>query len=456
MAEPHPNLSRRHFLQGLGACIALPAFESLLPRGAMGATVGAPSLATTATGAPLRTAFVYFPNGAIPSAWWPTGGTTDFAFGPTLKAMESSRHLLQVVSGLGHKSALAGKDGGGDHARGNSTFLTGARLRKSATELHVGTSIDQAMAQAVGGQTRLPSLELSCDVARQAGACDSGYSCAYQFNISWASPTTPRAAEFNPRLAFERMFGAGQHGERAANVRRRVAEQRSILDFVMDDAKALGRRASARDNDKLDEYLTSVREIESRIQRAEQLGATADPDVETPAGVPAHYGEHIDLMFDLMLLAFQTDTTRVATLQLAHDGSNRSFAEIGVSEGHHDLSHHQNRPELVAKVQRIDAFYAEAFARFLKRLDAVKDVDGHSVLHNSQIVYGSGNADGNRHTHDNLPVLLAGAAGGAMTPNRYLKYNSEPMTNLFLSMAHRIGMGDLQRFGDSTSPLAGV
>jgi hypothetical protein len=456
MNERRASLSRRRFLKGLGVCVALPAMESLLPARAWAGAAAGEALAITPTGAPLRTAFVYFPNGAIPAAWWPTGEGTAFELGPTLQPLEPMKSLVQVMAGLDHRNAYGGKDGGGDHARANGVFLTGVRIKKSATDVHAGTSIDQRIAREIGHLTRFPSLELSCDYVRKAGACDSGYACAYQHNISWKDETTPMAAEFNPRRAFERLFGEGAHGERNASLARRQAEDRSILDFVLDDARSMSKRAGSRDRQKLDQYLTSVREIESRIQRAEQFGQVPDPDVATPAGVPAAYEEHVQLMFDLLLLAFQTDSTRVATLMLAHDGSNRPFSEIDVPEGHHDLSHHKNKPDLVQKVQKIDHWYVSQFARFLQKLEQTKDTDGNSLLHNSQIVYGSGNADGNRHTHNNLPILLAGAGGGTLTPGRYVKANSKPATNLFVAMAHRVGLTSLERFGDSTAELGDV
>jgi hypothetical protein len=446
-----PELTRRHFLRGVGVGVALPLFESL----GSGRLFAAPEarLATTATGAPLRTAFVYFPNGAIPTAWWPTGDGTDFKLGRTLAPLEAFRKDLQVLGGLDHKTADPGPDGAGDHARGNGTFLTGVRLKKSATDIRAGVSIDQVLAKEYGHLTRFPSLELTCDAAPRTGGCDSGYSCAYQFNIAWSSPTTPKAAEPNPRLVFERLFGAGKPGERQANQERRRQEDRSVLDFVLDDAKAMQQRLGGSDKLKLDQYLTGVRELETRIQKAEQLGDAKDPGVETPPGVPADYAEHVQLMGDLMVLAFQTDSTRIATLLLAHDGSNRSFDHIGISEGHHDLTHHQNRKDWIDKVADIDLWYARQFAKLLEKLNAVKDADGKSLLHNSMIVYGSGNADGNRHTHSNLPMLLAGGGGGALKPGRYVKHGSKPATNLFLSLAQTAGVKKLDRFGDSTGPL---
>lgn len=453
--------TRRHFLRGLGAAVALPAFESLggmrviAPAAAAAAQGGA--LATTATGAPLRAAFVYFPNGAIPQHWWPSASEgAGYEFNRTLKPLEAVREHVQVVGGMDHQAAVGGVDGGGDHARGTGTFLTGVRLKKSATDVRNGVSIDQVMARQVGHLTRFPSLELACEAGRKAGACDAGYSCAYQYNVSWASPSTPMPAESNPRLAFERLFGAGAVGQRQANLARRRAEQRSILDFALDDARAMRRRLAPRDGAKLDQYLDGVRAIETRIEQAERFGPPRDPEVATPVGVPGDYTEYVALMFDLLVLAFQTDSTRVATLLLAHDGSNRSFDHIGISEGHHDLSHHQNRPDWVEKVADIDLWYVQQFARFLDRLRTTADVDGHSLLHNSMIVYGSGNADANRHSHDNLPVLLAGGGGGTLTPGRYVQHGSKPFTNLFLSLADRLGVRDLPRFGDSDGRLANI
>jgi hypothetical protein len=262
--------------------------------------------------------------------------------------------------------------------------------------------------------------------------------------------------ESNPRLLFERMFGAGAPGERAQLAKRRQEDQRSVLDFVLEDARAMQQRLNTRDKEKLDQYLTSVREIETRIQKTERFEPIKDPGIETPAGIPSDHAEYVQLMYDMLVLAFQTDSTRVATLILGHDGDNRSFGHLGIPEGHHDLSHHQNKPDRVAKVAKIDQWYAQQFARFLQKLEAVKDTDGKSLLHNSMIVYGGGNADANRHTHDNLPLILAGAGGGSVTPGRFVKHGSKPTTNLFLSMADRMGVRGLERFGDSTGRLGNV
>lgn len=458
-AQHHAALTRRSFLRGLGACIALPAFESLLPvrsLGALASTTATHKLATTASGAPLRTAFLYFPNGVIQSTWWPKGESTNFELNRTLQPLASVREHIQVLGGLDHVNATAGPDGAGDHARANGTFLTGVRMKKSATNIRAGISIDQVIAKEVGHLTRLSSLELTCDAGRNSGACDSGYSCAYQYNVSWSSPTTPMTPEANPRQVFERLFGAGLLAERAEELKRRRAEQRSILDFVMEDARDMQRRLNPADKDKLDQYLTGVRELEARIQRAEKLGDPQNPLQETPPGIPPTYAEHIQLMFDTLVLAFQTDSTRVATMLLAHDGSNRSFAEIGIPEGHHDLSHHRNNQEWIQKLSDIDLWYAKQFGRFLERLRDTKDVDGRSLLDNSMIVYGSGNADGNAHSHNNLPMVLAGGGGGTLTPGRFIKHGSKPASNLFLSVADRMGVRNLERFGDSTGRLANI
>jgi hypothetical protein len=453
--RPRDGFTRRHFLRGLGASVALPAFASLLPARMMAAS-SAGKLAVTPTGAPLRAAFLYFPNGAIPADWWPAKEGKDFELSKTLQPLGSCRQHIQILGGLEDRSAQANEDGAGDHARANGTFLTGVRLKKSATDLRAGISIDQVLAREIGSLTRFPSLELTCETERPSGICDSGYSCAYQFNLSWSSPSTPMTAESNPRLVFERLFGAGPPGQRTEHLRQRRQEQRSILDFVLQDAQAMQRRLDSNDRAKLDQYLTGVRELEVRIHSAEKLGDPRDPMTPTPSGIPATYGEHLNIMFDILTLAFQTDSTRVATLLLAHDGSNRSFSDIGIPEGHHDLSHHFDNAEKKRKVAEIDHWYVQQFASFLRKLDQVRDADGQSLLHNSMIVYGSGNADGNRHSHDNLPIILAGAGGGTLTPGRHIRHSSVPAANMFLSMADRMGLGHLPRFGESTGRLSDV
>jgi hypothetical protein len=455
------HTSRRHFLRGLGACVALPAFESLARAGAVPAAAASAASgvagAVTATGAPLRMAFVYFPNGAIQNTWWPRGETKDFTFAATMEPLADVKDKLQVLGGLDHINATPGPDGAGDHARASGSFLTGVRVKKTAgADIHAGVSIDQVVANHVGHLTRFPSLELTCDTVRKSGNCDSGYSCAYQYNLAWQSPTTPVSPEPNPRLLFERLFGAGAKGQRAQSLKLRRQRQKSILDFVLDDARGLETELGSNDHHKLDDYLESVRDVEKRIEAAERFGDTPDPDMDSPTGVPVSFTDHVQLMYDILLLAFQTDTTRVATFLLAEEGSNRAFPEIGIAEGHHYLTHHMGATDKIKKVAQIDRFYAEHLARFLKKADAIKDVDGNSILHNSMIVYGSGNADGNRHSHTNLPIILAGAGGGALSTGRFVKHGGKPMSNLLLAMADRMGVKDLPRFGDSTGMVSDV
>jgi hypothetical protein len=456
--ERHLSLNRRGFLRSVGVCLALPVFESFKPLTAFAASTGkAARLAESATGAPLRTVFTYFPNGAIPDAWWPEQQGANYEFSRTLQPLQKLRQHVQILGGLDHVNATPGDDGAGDHARANATFLTGMRARKTDSQyIYVGESIDQILAKRYGHLTRLPSLELSCDPVRKSGRCDSGYSCAYQYNISWQSPTTPRAPEANPRLVFERLFGAGSASERQKNYERRLKTEKSILDFVLDDVRFVSRGLNRDDALKLDEYLTGVREIEERIQRAEVFGDLPISNSEVPNGIPTDYGDHIDIMYDLLIMALQTDSTRIASLLLAGDGTNRPFPEIGIPQGHHDLSHHRGSEESVESVRKIDHYYVQHFARFLERMEQTKDTDCNSLLHNSMIVYGSGHADGNRHSHLNLPVILAGGGGGALTPGRYVSFDSQPCTNLFLSMADRLGVDDLQRFGDSTGRIGTI
>ena len=448
--------NRRAFLRGVGAAIALPALSSFGAKSLLASPAAtAMPLAETATGAPLRTAYLYFPNGAIPSAWWPSSTGDDYKLSETLESLAPVRDSIQLMAGLDNVSANPGSDGGGDHARGGGTFLTNVRLNKSSTDLRAGKSIDQVIAEKVGHLTRFPSLELSCESDRRTGSCDSGYSCAYQYNISWTSPTTPMASESNPRLVFERLFGVGRPDQRVANLKLRREQQKSVLDFVMDDAKQMQKRLQRSDKMKLEEYCTSVREIEKRIELAERHG-DAQTEAQTPDGIPISYAQHMQMMFDLMILAFQTDSTRVATFCLAHDGSNRSFSEIGVVEGHHELSHHQNKQDRIDKVKTIDRWYVQQLGKFLQRMESTQDEDGNSLLHNSQIMFGSGNADGNRHTHVNLPVIMAGNGGGDMSVGRYVDYKETPLANMHMTMAHRMGVTDLKRFGDSTGVVSDV
>ncbi|MBL6763580.1 MAG: DUF1552 domain-containing protein [Verrucomicrobiae bacterium] len=439
--------NRRNFLRGLGAAVALPTFESL-----------APALETNGGngGPPLRSAYLYVPNGVILDAWRPEGSGENYELNRTMKPLAGFKPHFQVISGLEHENGWAGKDGAGDHARANATILTGARPRKTAgADIHLGISVDQVAANAIGRNTRFASLELATDAVRKSGGCDSGYSCAYQFNLSWRSEVTPMAPENNPRLVFERLFGVGNDSERRTNHAKRIAQKRSILDFVLEDARSLRGQLGGNDRHKLDEYLTGVREVELRIERNEDF-RLPKVAMEAPEGIPRKYEDHVRLMIDLLVLAFQTDSTRIATFSLAHDGSNLSFKDIGVSEGHHFLSHHQEEKEKMEKLRKIDEFYARQFAYYLEKMDAAKDVDGRSLLHNSMTLYASGLSDGNRHRHDDLPVILAGHAGGALKPGRHLKLSGKtPMSNLYVRLLDVMG-APVERFGDSTGPLKDV
>jgi hypothetical protein len=440
---PSQSLSRRSMLRGLGAAIALPPLESL-------------SAATAAASIPTRMAFLYVPNGVHLERWRPTGEGRDYGFGPTLDPLAPFREDIQLITGLAHRTGTGGADGAGDHARATATFLTGVRPRKTAgANVRAGVSVDQLAATAVGDATRFPSLELSCDASRKSGGCDSGYACAYQFNLSWRSERQPIAAESNPRLVFERLFGAGKGVDRQANLAARQRQRRSILDFVSEDARSLHGQLAPADRRKLDEYLTGLREIERRVARFDAAPPDV-PDLDLPAGLPPSYGEHIDLMADLLVLAFRTDSTRIATFMLAHDGSNRSFPEIGVGDGHHNLSHHQGDAEKLDKIARIDRFYAERLAAILVKLREVTEADGRSLLDHSMLVYASGLSDGNRHRHDDLPVILAGRAGGRLAAGRHVRLPGEqPMTNLYLTMLDLAGSPHTS-FGDSTGPLDAV
>ena len=454
------STNRRRFLRHLGVCLAVPALESF-PARVFAAAAGAKKFAsTTATGAPLRSAFLYFPNGAIPSAWWPTGTGREFVLNRTMEPLAKVKEHIQVLGGLSDLSANGGPDGGGDHARANATFLTGVRIKKTnGADFQAGVSIDQVMARQIGLLTPFRSLELSCDTVLNVGTCDTEYACVYQHNLAWSTPTMPLTPEVSPRALFERMFGAGTPKERAQNLKIRQQQKRSVLDFIQGDLHSLTLEVSGRDREKIDEYFTGVREIEQRIQATEQARAgRSEPAIDAPeAGVPASYRDYIRLMFDMLVLAFQSDTTRVASFMIAGDGNNREFAEIGVNDGHHNLSHHGNRADWIQKVAVIDHFYVSQLGYFLEKMAATKDVDGQSLLHNSQIVYGSGNSDGNRHSHTNLPVILAGHGGGTLQPGRYTKFNDEPVTNLFLSMMDRVDTAQsLPRFGDSTGRLANI
>ena len=440
------SLSRRTVLKGLGCAVSLPLLEAMVPYRVLRAS-DAPKPA-------VRMAFVTFPNGAIMDAWKPEGEGDSFKLSPTLAALEDVRGDITVFEGLAQDNGNAKGDGAGDHARSSASLLTGAHpVKTSGANIRVGQSCDQAAAERIGHLTKLPSLELGTERGREAGGCDSGYSCAYSNSVSWKSATLPMFKEINPRLVFERMFGNGAKDEQALARRARVRQ--SVLDLVSEQAADLKGRLGKTDQQKVDQYFTSVREIEQRIARAESDSKAARPDFDVPEGVPNDLAEHMRLMYDLMLLAFQTDTTRIITFMTANEGSNRSYRMVGVNNGHHELSHHRREEEKIEQIKKIDKFLADEFARFIKRLKETPEGTG-TLLDNCMVMYASGLSDGNRHRHDDLPVVLAGRGGGTIKTGRYVKLGSEtPLNNLFLSMLDRAG-ASVPTLGDSTGRLTTI
>ncbi len=432
-------LSRRSVLKGLGAAIALPWLE----------TVARATPAPQAGRTPTRLAFLYVPNGKNMPAWTPASEGTLVDLPPTLEPLRDVKDKVLVLSGLTADKARPHGDGGGDHARAMAAFLTGCQPRKTdGTDIRAGISADQVAASRLGDQTRLASLEIGCDPGQMAGNCDSGYSCVYSSTISWRSATMPVPKLVAPRQVFERLFGSGNDADRV----RRERNRRSILDFVRDDARSLQARLSGNDRRKLEEYFASIRDIEQRIERAARLPEPPRPDITIPNAVPSDYQEHIRILADLLVLAFQADVTRVSTFVLANEGSNRAYPYLGVTEGHHDLSHHQNDPAKLAKIATINRFHVSQLAYLLGKLNAIREGDG-TLLDHCLIAYGSGNSDGNRHNHDELPILVAGAGSGTLRTGRHVRYPREtPLTNLWLALLEGMG-APVDALGDSTGRL---
>jgi len=437
------HLPRRTVLKGLGAFIALPWLDAMRPAFAAPAP------------APTRMAFVYIPNGVIMPAWTPVQDGPGFELPRILKPLEAHRDDLFVLSGLAHHNADPLGDGPGDHARAAACFLTGVHPRKTAgADIAAGVSADQIAAARIGGDTRFPSLELGCEESRTVGDCDSGYSCAYINSVAWRGPASPLPPQVNPRLVFERLFGSGDGPRDPAARARRAAYRESILDLVQDDARRIARDVGPADRRKLDEYLYAVREIEKRIQNAAANPPQFTPDIDRPAGVPLYFSEQLKLMYDLLAAAFQGGLTRVATMMVGREGSTRVYWELDMSDPHHSLTHHQGDPERIEKVTRINCFHAEHLAYFLSRLKSVQEGDG-TLLDHSMIVYASAIADGNRHTHANLPVLLAGRGGG-LKPGRHVGFpRGTPMTNLYVTMLDRMGV-HADTIGDSNGEVRGL
>lgn len=445
------SLNRRTFLRSLGICMALPALESLAPR----------ALAAASTKAPIRMAFLYVPNGANMREWTPTETGADFQLPSTLEPLRAHKNDLLVISGLAQDKGRANGDGAGDHARAAGSWLTGAQpLKNEGSIIRTGISADQVAANAYGKQTRFASIELGMEPGRQGGKCDSGYSCAYSNNVSWRSENTPSGKEINPRLAFDRLFAAANPKVGGEAGVRREKNRRSILDFVLQDARELNAKVSGNDKAKLDEYYNAVREIEQRVEAAERsVGAAQAAGVisqyEIPEQIPESYEEHARLMMDIMALAFQTDTTRIATCMMANEGSNRSYRNLDITRGHHEISHHQDNPENLRQIRDINRFHIRQFAYLIGKLKAMPEGQG-SVLDNTMLLYGGSLADPNRHDHGNLPLLMAGRGGGTIQTGRHLRYASEtPMCNLLLSMLDRAG-APTTRLGDSTGLLRGL
>lgn len=437
------KISRRTALRGLGTVVALPLLEGMMPLTA---------LAQTPKAVPKRMAFLFVPNGVNMAHWRPEALGEGFDLPSILEPLAGVKDKMTVLTGLAQHGAFALGDGPGDHARSAAAWLTGVHPKKtSGADIQVGISVDQLAAQKVGGNTKFASLELGCERGAMVGDCDSGYSCAYSSGIAWRSPTTPVAKEINPRLVFERLFGGGDPSEAEEGRRRRERYRQSVLDFVLEEAGRLKQQLGQRDVLKMDEYFESVREIERRIQRVEAESGIPS-GASRPKGVPRDYGEHIRLMGDMMVLAFQADLTRISTFMFANEGSNRSYASIGVPEGHHDISHHGKDPAKLEKKRQIDRFHVEQLAYVLERLDKVQEPNG-TLLDNTMLVYGGGISDGDRHNHDDLPILLFGKGGGTLRPGRHVAYEkATPMNNLFLSLLDRMGVPG-ETLGDATGKL---
>ena len=439
------RLSRRTVLKGMGTALALPLLEAMQPMTAWGAE----------SEAPLRLAFVYVPNGKHMQLWTPEKTGTDYEMPKLLKPLAEHRQDLTVLSGLTLDKARANGDGAGDHARAQAAFLTGSQPRKThGADIRAGISIDQLAAQKLGQRTRFASIEIGCEGGRQSGNCDSGYSCADQSTVSWRTDTSPVAKEVNPRSVFERLFGGTDNKERNASREKRKRYKQSILDLVAEDARDLQKKLGATDKRKLDEYLVGVREVEKRLEKIEQSQSKpiAKPKMEKPTGVPREFKDHARLLADLMVLAFQSDLTRISTFVFANDGSNRTYRSIGVPNGHHYLSHHQGNQEKLKKIAMINEHHVEQFGYLLKKMKEVKE-GGGTLLDNSMVVYGSGIGDGNRHNHNELPILLAGKGGGTIKGGQHIRFRRDtPLMNLYLSMMDRVGIR-LDSFGDSTGRL---
>jgi hypothetical protein len=427
------HLNRRTLLRGLGSAVALPFLDAMCP------ALAGPKAA------PPRLAVVYVPNGIIMNQWKPAQTGAAFDFPRILKPLEPLRQDVTVLSGLANHAAMEGKGGG--HAKASGSFLSGAQPKYTAgSDVHAGTTFDQIAARGFAKETRVPSLQLGCEDARMVGNCDTGSSCAYTNTLSWKDPDTPLTVEVDPRSVFERLFGTFDPSL-APDVRaRRTLYRKSILDSTLESTEKLTNSLGTSDRRKMDEYLTSLRDVETRLENAEKNEVR--PGIEKPAGIPLKYSEYVSLMFDLQAIAFQSDLTRVTTMMLGREGSVRTYPEIGVPDPHHPLTHHRGHPDFIEKVTKINCFHVELFAKFLQKLKSMPEGDG-SVLDHSAIVYGSALSDGNVHSNVDLPLVVAGHLGGAKGGVHLASDLGTPVANLFVSLLRGAGF-DTDRFADST------
>jgi hypothetical protein len=440
------RLARRTFLRGVGAAVALPFFDAMAPALASSTIPGKK---------PLRMGWVYVPNGIDMRFWNPEyEGAWRGDLPSTLKPLDGLRDDMTLLSNLTQNNGRALLDGAGDHGRCCGAYLTGVHPRKSAVDIQAGISCDQIVANELGAETRFPSLEIGIEDARQAGNCDSGYSCAYTNNLAWRSETQPLPPVLNPRELFERLFGKDAHLSPEAREQRNRF-RKSILDFVSDDTRKLRGDLGPTDQRKLDEYLSSIREIERQLEKTETDNHKVDPGLNKPYGVPPDFAEHFKLMTDMLTVAMQADMSRVFTFLVTREGSSRPYREIGIPDGHHPLTHHQNRPERMEKVVKINEYHVQQLAKWVTKLKSIEEGDS-TLLDNSMIIYGAGLSDGNRHTHHDLPVLMLGNGGGTIKTGRRVTYRKEtPVSNLYLSMMDRMGV-QVEHFGDSTGRLDGL
>jgi hypothetical protein len=438
------SLPRRTLLRGLGAAFALPLLDAMVPAATL--------TRLTAAKPAMRLGFVYTPNGIIPRGWLPTAQGTGFQFTPTMKSLEPLRDKLVVLSNLAQLNGRALGDGAGDHARAGATWLTGIHPKRTeGADIAAGISADQIAAREFGKVTQLASLEIGLEEPTLAGNCDTGYSCAYTNTVSWRTPTTPNPMEINPRAVFERLFGDGETTDPAARIKS-MNEDRSVLDFVREDISRLQPGLGPRDKSKLSEYLDGIRDVERRIQKAEEQSATMKlPVMERPTSIPDDFEDHAKLMSDLMVIAYQTDMTRVITFMLAREGSNRSYRSIGVPDGHHSCTHHMNDPVKIGKTMKIDELHTRTFAYLVDRMNCTPDGDG-TLLDHSMLLFGSSISDGNVHTHVDLPLVLVGG-GANVKGGRHVRYApNTPMNNLLISMLDKAGV-PVEHLGDSTGTL---